>query len=65
MRPLIGVTLTAFSCIILAPGILHAQQTCEALKNLPLDHVTITSATSVAAAPVSYTHLTLPTNREV
>ena len=48
MRLLIGMALAS---ICFAPKFVYAQQTCEALKNLTLDHVTITSATSVAAAP--------------
>jgi feruloyl esterase len=37
--------------ILVAPGLAQAQQPCEDLKKAALDHVTITSATAVDAAP--------------
>ena len=39
----------------------------ECLESMPANYVwvSITHLRSLAAAPVSYTHLTLPTNREV
>jgi len=42
----------AFAWIAIMQGSLHAQQACEDLKKLTLDHVTVTSATSVEAAPL-------------
>jgi feruloyl esterase len=42
----------ALACIAITPNFLHAQQSCEDLKKLTLDHVTITSAVSVDAGPM-------------
>ncbi len=42
----------AFAWIVIMQGSSHAQQACEDLKKLTLDHVTITSAAAVEAAPL-------------
>ena len=53
MRLFTGVTFIAFAHLTLTPGALHAQkQSCEDLKKLTLDHVTITVALSVEPAPL-------------
>lgn len=42
----------AGAIVAIAPRLVSAQQSCENLKNLPFDHVTITSAVSVDAGPM-------------
>jgi feruloyl esterase len=49
MRQQSGVAYIAFAWIAVTPFMLSAQQACEDLKKLNLDHVTITSAVSVDA----------------
>ena len=46
------VACIAFAWIAVAPGLVRAQQSCEDLKKLNLDHVTIASAAWVDAAPL-------------
>ena len=47
-----GVVSVVLVLIGIAPNVLRAQQSCEDLKNLALNHVTITSAVSVEAGPM-------------
>ena len=73
MRLHTGVACIAFSWIAVTPGLLAAQQACEDLKKLALDHVTITSAVPVeagplkqpAGAPVRQPDVTVPSHCEV
>ena len=47
-----GGAFVAFAWIAIMQEFLHAQQACEDLKKLALDHVTITSAVPVEAGPL-------------
>ena len=49
LRPALAA---AFALIIVHPGIAPAEQACEALKNLKLDHVAITTAVLAEPAPL-------------
>jgi hypothetical protein len=68
-----GVAGIAFLWITVTPDLLPAQQACENLKKLALDHVTITSAVPVeagplklpAGAPVRQPDVTVPSHCEV
>jgi len=52
MRLTTGIACIAFAFSAVTASFLHAQQACEDLKNLNLDHVTITSAVSADAGPL-------------
>jgi hypothetical protein len=73
MRLHSGVAGIAFAWITVTPGLLPAQQACENLKRLALDHVAITSAVPVeagplkqpAGAPVSQPDVMVPSHCEV
>ena len=47
-----GVVSVVLVLIGIAPNVLRAQRSCEDLKNLALNHVTVTSAVSVEAGPM-------------
>jgi feruloyl esterase len=51
-RQILGLSCIAIGLIALTPALLPAQQPCEDLKKLSLDHVTITAAVSVEPAPL-------------
>jgi len=50
-RPLAWMSLVLFAALLLAAAGAGAQQSCESLASLHIDHVTITSATSIHTPP--------------